>query len=285
MCHHAVGILVTRPRFDPVTERHLVVTGASRGIGAATVSQLADQFAAMTLVGRNPARHRPVTEDLQRRGVRTRLIECDLSSLESVAGAARAVEGQVDVVLANAGVAGQRAETAEGFEIHFGVNHLAHHLLVTALADRVTDRVVIVSSNAHYDSEGLDLDQVRRSTRSLTGFPEYRDSKLANVLFGRELARRRDLAALVVHPGVTATDIWRRIPWPIRPLFTRRMANPDEGADTPAWACVESGLETGGYYARRTLRQPSPQAMDEAAAAELWERSEAWVQPYREAST
>lgn len=238
----------------------------------------------MTLVGRDPARHRPVIDDLQTRNVEADLIECDLSSLESVADAVGAVDGQVDVLLANAGVAGQRAETADGFEIHFGVNHLAHHLLVTALADRVADRVVIVSSNAHYDSDGLDLDQVRRSTRSLTGFPEYRGSKLANVLFGRELARRWDFAVHIVHPGVTATDIWRRIPWPIRPLFTRRMAGPEEGADTPAWACVESGLETGGYYARRTLRQPSPQAMDDAAATALWERSEAWVQPYREAN-
>jgi len=239
----------------------------------------------MTLIGRNPSRHRPVNDNLEARGVETHLIECDLTSLKSVADAAQAVEGQVGVILANAGVGGQRAETADGFEIHFGVNHLAHHLLVTALADRVTDRVVIVSSNAHYDSDGLDLDQVRRSTRSLTGFPEYRDSKLANVLFGRELARRRGFAVHIVHPGVTATDIWRRIPWPIRPLFTRRMAGPEEGADTPAWACVESALETGGYYARRTIREPSPQAMSDAAAAELWERSEEWVQPYREAHT
>lgn len=273
------------PRFDTVTERHLVVTGASRGIGAAAVSQLADHFRRMTLIGRDPARYRPVTDHLAERGVETQLIECDLSSLQSVAEAARAVDGRVDVVLANAGVAGQRAETADGFEIHFGVNHLAHHLLVTSLMDRIEGRVVIVSSNAHYESAGLDLDAMRRSTRSLTGFREYRDSKLANVLFGRELARRHGFGVHVVHPGVTATDIWRRIPWPIRPLFTRRMAGPEEGADTPTWACVEEGLESGGYYARRTLRRPSPQAMDDEAASRLWERSESWVQPYREGNT
>lgn len=215
-------------------------------------------------------------------GVAADLIECDLSSLRSVADAASAVEGPVDVVLTNAGVAGQRAITTDGFEIHFGVNHLAHHLLVTSLVDRIRDRVVIVSSNAHYDSAGVDLDGVDRSTRSVTGFPEYRDSKLANVLFGRELARRSPFGVHVVHPGLTATDIWRRIPWPIRPLFTRRMATANQGADTPVWACVEAGLETGGYFARRTLRDPSPQAMDDAAAAELWKRSETWVEPYRE---
>lgn len=214
-----------------------------------------------------------------------RFVECDLASLHAVAQAVDSIDAAVDVVLANAGVGGQRGSTEDGFEIHFGVNHLAHHLLVTQLADRVTDRVVIVSSNAHYDSDGLDLDAVQRPTRSLTGIGEYQDSKLANILFGRELARRHRFGVHIVHPGITATDIWRRIPWPIRPLFTRRLADASEGADAPAWACVQSGLETGGYYARRTLRQPSPQAMDDAATSALWERSEVWVQPYREGRT
>lgn len=264
-----------------MTARHLLVTGASRGIGAAAAIGLAEHFTAMTLVGRHPDRHRAVLDELQTRGVRTRFVECDLSSLDSVGRATASVETPVDLVLANAGVGGQRGVTEDGFEIHFGVNHLAHHLLVTSLADRIRDRVVVVSSNAHYDSHGLDLNSVRRPTKSLTGFAEYRDSKLANVLFGRELARRHDFEVVVVHPGVTATDIWRRIPWPIRPLFTRNMATPAEGADTPVWAVTTQGLRSGGYYARRTLRIPSERAMDDEAARELWERSEEWVTEHR----
>ncbi|MFP5331172.1 MAG: SDR family NAD(P)-dependent oxidoreductase [Acidimicrobiia bacterium] len=264
-----------------MTDRHLLITGASRGIGAATALRLAGDFGRMTLVGRNRERHAEVIAALEGLGVAVTLVECDLASLVSVSQAVQSIREPIDVVLANAGVGGRRGQSEDGFEIHFGVNHLAHHLLVTDLADHIRDRVVVVSSNAHYDSTGLDLDAVRRRTASLTGFPEYKDSKLANVLFGRELARRFPFAVHVVHPGMVATDIWRRIPWPVRPLFTRRMATPDEGADTPAWACVADGLENGGYYARRALREPSRVARDREVAAKLWDRSEEWVAPYR----
>lgn len=275
----------TAGRFDSVSDRHLLITGASRGIGAATALRLAGDFGRMTLVGRSRQRHAEVIDALEGHGVTVTLVPCDLASLSSVSRAIQSIEGPIDVVLVNAGVGGSRAQTEDGFEIHFGVNHLAHHLLVTGLADRIRDRVVVVSSNAHYDSNGLDLDTVRRRTASLTGFPEYRDSKLANVLFGRELARRFPFAAHVVHPGMVATDIWRRIPWPVRPFFTRRMATPHEGADTPAWACVTDGLTDGGYFARRTLRDPSPQAMNMSAAVSLWHRSEEWLAPYRRDTT
>lgn len=244
--------------------------------------RLGAHFPKMTLVGRDPDRHRSVLEDLTRQGIEARLVECDLQSLDSVARAVSEVEGSLDVIVANAGVAGRRGVTDDGFELHFGVNHLAHHLLVTGLADRIQDRVVVVSSNAHYDSDGLDLSAVRDRTESFTGLPEYRDSKLANVMFGRELARRTGLTTHIVHPGVVATEIWRRIPWPIRPLVTRRMASPEDGADTPAWAATEDGLVSGGYYARRTLWEPSPHAQDETASSALWERSEEWVEPFRE---
>lgn len=260
---------------------HLLITGASTGIGRATADGLAENFDRITLVGRSSERHAAVLDGLRRTGTVATLVECELGSLASVAAAAEAVDGTIDVLIANAGVGGRRGVTHDGFELHFGVNHVAHHLLVTELAGRITDRVVIVSSNAHYDSDGLDFDRVHGRTSSLTGFREYRDSKLANVLDGMELARRFPFATHVVHPGVTATAIWRRIPWPLRPLFTRRMQDPDQGADTPVWAATASNLESGGYYARRTRRSPSDLASDEEAARELWERTEAWVSPFR----
>jgi NAD(P)-dependent dehydrogenase (short-subunit alcohol dehydrogenase family) len=258
-----------------------VITGASSGIGRATVEALAADFGRITLVGRDTVRHHPVLSVLLDRGVDARLVEADLGALQTVAAAASVIEGPCDVVIANAGVAGGRGITVDGFEMHFGVNHLAHHLLLTELAPLITDRVVIVSSNAHYDSGGLDFERLRRKTPSLTGFREYRDSKAANVLCGREMARRYDWAVHLVHPGLVATDIWRKIPWPIRPLVTRKMATPDEGADTPVWAATEPDLTTGGYYSRRTLREPSPQTLDDAMAARLWERSEEWLTPFR----
>lgn len=251
-----------------------------------TAVRLADRFDRVTLIGRNADRHAEVTAELTRLGCDVSLVKCDLQSLELVASAGaelrRSLQDEpIDVLIANAGVGGQRGVTMDGFEIHFGVNHLAHHLLITEVADLIGDRVVIVSSNAHYDSEGIDFDRVQRRTPSLTGFAEYRDSKLANVLAGREMAKRFPFATHIVHPGMTATRIWRRIPWPIRPLFTRRLATPEEGADTPAWAATAPGLSSGGYYAKRTLREPSGPALDDDAAAELWERSQAWVEPFR----
>jgi retinol dehydrogenase 12 len=140
---------------------------------------------------------------------------------------------------------------------------------------------VVVSSNAHFDADEFDYDRVRGRTRSLTGVTEYRMSKLANVWFGLELARRFSVAVHIVHPGMVATDIWRRIPWPIRPLLTRRMATPAEGAATPVWAVNSAGLESGGYFARCAERTPSELARDDAAAAELWERSEEWLRVHR----
>lgn len=257
-----------------------MITGASTGIGRATAGGLAKDFERVTLVGRNPDRHAPVIDELARAGTHVEFVECEMASLESVAGAASFI-GPVDVLIANAGVAGRRGITEDGFELHFGVNHLAHHLLVTELADRILDRVVVVSSNAHHEADGLDLGGVQRNTPSFAGIREYRHSKLANVLFGRQLAQRFPFTTVIVHPGLVATDIWRRLPWPVRPLVTRRMAPPEVGADTPCWAATAEGLASGGYYSKRTLHPPSAPARDDDAGERLWVRSEEWVAGFR----
>ena len=271
------------PRFSPVPP-HLLITGASSGIGRASVLELAPTFSHVTIVGRDPGSHDELLGRLREQGTTASLAECDFTSLGEVSDAATQIRSEsktVDVLIANAGVAGVRGTTHDGFELHFGVNHLAHHLLVTELADRITDRVVVVASNAHYESPGIPYDRVRERTRSLTGFSEYRDSKLANVLFGRELAKRFRFASHVVHPGMVATKIWRRIPWPVRPLVTRRMAAPAEGARTVTWAATAEGLESGAYYAARTRHEPSAAARDASAALELWEHTEEWLLPFR----
>jgi retinol dehydrogenase-12 len=123
---------------------------------------------------------------------------------------------------------------------------------------------------------------VRKPTRTLTGLREYEVSKLANVLFSAELARRlrgTGITAYALHPGVVASDAWRRVPQPVRWYMTRRMSSVEEGAQTSLYCATEPELaeESGFYYDAKQRKQPSEQAQDAGLAAELWRRSEEWV--------
>jgi NAD(P)-dependent dehydrogenase (short-subunit alcohol dehydrogenase family) len=140
---------------------------------------------------------------------------------------------------------------------------------------------VVVASDAHYDAEDLDVDKLRGRTRTIVGMKEYSRSKLANVLFAQELARRVDpaeISAYALHPGVIASDIWRRVPWPIRPIMTRSMATNEEGARTSLWCATtdDPALVSGAYYDSCAPEDPSELATPELAAW-LWDRSEAWT--------
>ncbi len=211
----------------------------------------------------------------------------DLGSLASVRRAAADVRSRfspLSLLVNNAGVGGQRGITADGFELHFGVNHLGHFPLTTLLLDHLATpaRIVNVASKAHKQATGVDWSVLRRRTPSFTGMPEYAVSKLANILFSGELSRRlegRGVTTYALHPGVVASDVWRRIPWPIRPLVTRGMLSVEEGARTTLHCATsaEAARETGLYYDACAVRDPLPLATDRALARELWERSEGWV--------
>ena len=170
----------------------------------------------------------------------------------------------------------------------FGVNHLGHFLLTQLLLDRLTEsapaRVVTVASDAHYSARGIDFDALRRPARGITGLPAYGVSKLCNVLFSAELARRTagtGVHAYALHPGVVASDIWRRVPWPVRPLVTRRMLSVSDGAATSVYCATsaEVAQESGLFYDKCAVREASAVATP-SLAAELWQRSEAWTAPY-----
>jgi NAD(P)-dependent dehydrogenase (short-subunit alcohol dehydrogenase family) len=176
--------------------------------------------------------------------------------------------------------------TEDGFELHFGVNHLGHFALTHLLLERLTAsgpgaRVVNVSSQAHYSAPGIDFDALRRKTASFTGVREYAASKLCNVLFTRELARRLDPGTVTVyalHPGIVASDIWRRVPWPARVLLTRRMLTADQGAATSLHCATssEAASESGLYYAECRAQAPSSAATPELAEL-LWKYSAEWT--------
>ena len=122
------------------------------------------------------------------------------------------------------------------------------------------------------------------AARDITGLREYAVSKLCNVLFSQELARRTEgtgVHSYALHPGVVASDIWRRVPWPVRPLVTRRMLSVDEGAATSLYCATSPSVaeQSGLFYDKCAPRAASPVATSELAR-ELWLRSDAWTLPY-----
>jgi len=222
----------------------------------------------------------PVVEGIVASGGSAEFLHVDLASLESARSAARLFEstGRVlDVLVDNAGVGGGRGVTEDGFEIHFGVNHLGHFMLTHHLRRtfRPGTRIVVVSSEAHRRPDGIDFDAVQRKTRSLVGWKEYGVSKLANILFVRELARQQpDWHVYAVHPGMTDTGIF---PGFAKPFF-RNLKTPEEGAETIVWCATDDEVAgpSGLYYSRKRAREPSAVAFNDELAAELWRRSEEW---------
>ncbi|MBS0354429.1 MAG: SDR family oxidoreductase [Proteobacteria bacterium] len=276
---------------QPLAGRIALVTGASTGIGRVTARQLALQGAHVYLACRSEARTRPVIDEIQRLTGRAAAewLELDLADSRSIrACASRFLDsGQpLHLLVNNAGLAGARGLTRDGFEMAFGVNHLGHFLLTDLLLERLKAsapaRVVTVASRAHRRAPAIDWNAVRRPTRSLTGVREYAVSKLANVLFSAELARRLDgsgVSTYALHPGVVDTEVWRAVPGPLRPLLKLRgLLTPEEGARTTLHCALHApASESGLYYARSAVTAPTDRACDFRLAAELWRRSAEWV--------
>jgi NAD(P)-dependent dehydrogenase (short-subunit alcohol dehydrogenase family) len=278
-------------------QRTSLVTGANTGIGRVTALELARRGDRVLLACRSEARTRPVVDEIVAAtgNCDVEFLPLDLADLDAVRDSAQVLVDRGDplhVLVANAGLAGQRGTTAQGFELAFGTNHLGHFLFVTSLLDLLRSsapvpgggpsRVVVVASDSHYTAKhGIDFDAVRRPTRGITGLGEYGVSKLANVLFAQELAERvpaEELWVAAVHPGTVATDVWRRIPGPAASLMKRFMRSPEDGAATTLrCACDDDVLAAdGAYWADGVVKAPSRVATPELAA-ELWRRSEEWV--------
>ena len=270
--------------------RTFLVTGANTGIGLATAEGLARRGGRVYVASRSAEKGAAAVASIQAATGNSEVsfLPLDLADLDSVrAGAASFLErGEpLHVLVNNAGVAGRRGLTRQGFELTFGVNHLGHFVLTNALLGcleaSAPARVVTVASDAHYDARGIDWEALRRSTRSLIGMREYSVSKLCNVLFSAELGRRlagTGVTTYALHPGVVASDIWRRVPWPVRPLIERRMLTVEQGAETSLYCAtsVEVAADSGRFYDKCAEREPSP-LVTPALAAELWKRSEEWA--------
>ncbi|HUO48397.1 MAG TPA: SDR family NAD(P)-dependent oxidoreductase [Acidimicrobiales bacterium] len=269
--------------------RTFLVTGANTGIGRATALSLAARGGRVHLACRSEEKAAPVIDEIAAAGgPAAGFVPLDLADLDSVrAGAAAFLAGgeRLDVLVDNAGVGGQRGTTAQGFELTFGVNHLGHFLLTTLLLDHLRagerPRIVVVASDEHFKAKGIDFDALRAPTATYTGLPEYAVSKLCNVLFAQELARRLEgtgVTTYALHPGVIASDIYRRLPRPVEALAKLFMKSPAQGAATSLYCATDPAVaaDSGRYYEKCSPRAASPVATPELGA-ELWARSVAWT--------
>ncbi len=263
----------------------VLITGATRGIGRAAAIQLARDGAELALVGRDAERVQAVAVEARAvdGGAAVHEHVADLASMAEVRALAEEVRGrygQIDVLANNAGALfASRKVTVEGFEQTFALNHLAPFLLTNLLRDRLTGgRVVTTSSDAHKTGQ-LDLDDLQYEQRSYAAMRVYGTSKLCNILFTRELARRApELRANCFHPGVVRTGfgkndngIWKILTTVGSPFFRA----PDRGARSLVWLALsdQAATLTGEYVQDEKVLQPSGQARNEILAEGLWERS------------
>jgi len=275
--------------------RVALVTGANTGIGRVTALELAKRGARVIVGVRSVDKVQSLIDEARsatgRDAIHALPIDLgDFASIRAFAANVLAKDEPLHLLINNAGIAGARGVTKSGFELTFGINHVGTFLLTTLLLDRVVrssvngahGRIVTVASRAHYQCKRFSLDGVRQPTKTITGTAEYAHSKLANVLFSAELSRRLQgtgVTTYSLHPGVVATDIWRKVPPGARQLIKLFMITPEEGALTTLHCATsaEAGAQTGLYYDKQKPREPSALGQDKALAAQLWAESEKWV--------
>ena len=265
-----------------------VVTGASSGIGRATSAALAGLGADVILVCRDKARGEAAMAEVTAAAeASVRQLEiADLSSMQEVRDLAGRLSrlDRIHVLINNAGlVLGERRVSADGFEYTFALNHLAPFLLTSLLREKLVAsapaRVITVSSAAHRAAR-LDLTDLQLAEH-YNGWRAYANSKLANIAFTTELARRlagTGVTANCVHPGTVNTGFGREGSTLLRfglDLGRRFLLQASQGADTVVYLASSPDVEgaTGGYYIKRRLRMPSAAARDSATAQRLWEIS------------
>jgi NAD(P)-dependent dehydrogenase (short-subunit alcohol dehydrogenase family) len=269
-----------------------VITGGSNGIGLECASQLAaaEPGCRLVLVGRSPNRTATAVGRVraEQPACRVDSLLCDFGDQAAVRRVAHdllATCDRVDVLVNNAGAAfSRRTETVDGVEATFAINHLGGLVLTELLRERLVEsapaRVVFTSSAAHY-SGTMDLDDLGFH-HGYSILRAYSRSKLANVLTARLLARRladTGVSVTSLHPGTIATDIWSGAPWFARPVLTVlkrwRMESPVVGGSRLAYLASSPEVEgeSGGYYQRNRLREPSELARDDALGERLYDVS------------
>ena len=282
---------MTRVQNQTTGQRVALITGANTGIGRVTARELAKQGMHVFVACRSRERTQELFDEIKALAPSATVewLALDLASFESIRQCAQAFLARdlpLHLLINNAGLAGAKGLTQEGFELAFGVNHVGHFLLTQLLLERIKRsapaRIVTVASRAHYRAPGIAWQAVRERTRSVSAVAEYGVSKLANVLFSAELARRlvgSGVSTYSLHPGVVASDVWRSLPRPLRSLIKLFMLSTEQGAATTLHCATSASVagESGLYYDSCRSRNPSKVARDPELAALLWKNSEDWV--------
>jgi retinol dehydrogenase-12 len=270
-------------------QRTFLVTGANSGIGRALVEALASRNGRLVLACRSEPRTMPVLEALCDRhpGLDATFLQLDVSDLASVRSAAAtflATDHPLDVLVNNAGIAGTRALTRDGFDLTYATNHIGPFLLTNLLLPRLREseegRIVNVASMAHMQVKEIDWSVLARRTVAMrSGFAAYAVTKLMNILHAKELSRRladTSVTTSALHPGAVASNIWRAVPQPLQWFVKLFMHSNEQGARTPLYCATAPELRgvSGRYYNRSREVSPNPVAESEALAGELWDRTE-----------
>lgn len=277
-----------------MTDRICVVTGANAGIGKATATTLAKkQDWQIILVCRSETRGKTAQQEIiqQTGNTNVTLMLCDLSSQASIrqfVNTFRQTYNRIDVLINNAGALfQQRTESVDGLEMTFALNHLGYFMLTLLLLDLIKagnqPRIINVSSGAHAGArDGLDFDDLQFQTRNYSAFPAYAASKLANIYFTTELARRVSDAGITVnalHPGFVASNFGKNNSWLMRfimnyvaPILGR---STDKGAETVIYLATAPEVTTisGQYFSDKKVVQTSDMAQNDTAAQKLWQMS------------
>jgi NAD(P)-dependent dehydrogenase (short-subunit alcohol dehydrogenase family) len=268
----------------------VLITGANQGIGKATARALGAQGASLVLVCRNAEKGRAAIADIERDGARNvELLIGDMGSqadIRRVAAEFKAKHDRLDVLLNNAGVlVTSRRTTVDGLEETFAINHLGYflltNLLLGVLKASAPSRIVSVSSEAHRRGK-MGWDDLQFSRRRYSAIAAYGQSKLANILFTRELARRLEgsgVTANCLHPGVIASGFgstYGGVAKVLARVASPFLATPEEGARTSVYLASSPEVEgvTGKYFDKCKERRPTAEALEAGSPERLWAISE-----------
>jgi NAD(P)-dependent dehydrogenase (short-subunit alcohol dehydrogenase family) len=280
----------------PLAGARVLITGGNAGVGLETARGLARLGAQVAITSRDPAKGEAAAARIRAAvpDADLEVVNLDLADFASIRACAAEVSARfdrLDVLINNAGlVQAQRTVTAEGFETTFGVNHVGHFVLTSLLLDQLRAsapaRVVVVSSHAHRGASGLDFEDLN-AEHSYGPLSAYNRSKLANLLFTRELARRLDgrgVTANALHPGFVASRLGRDgdggVAGAVVMVAARPFAiSPRRGARTSIYlaSSPEVATTTGGYFSRCRPVRASAAATDDDAAQRLWAVTEELV--------